>query len=156
MVKHSMKKLFLLCMCSLGLYGTLFPQAPTDTPIASPTAPTAATAATAATSMGAPASSPTAAPGATAGSASSDLADRIHRNLEKKLGRKHGITIDTNDGDQDHDMQEMRNLVAIQIVAIVFLSIFGAPVAIVIMIGIFSMIATRTRQRTIRMMVEKG
>ena len=143
-------------MCSLGLYGSLFPQAPTDTPIAGPTAPMAATAPTAATSVAAPASSPTAALSATASSASSDLADRIHRNLEKKLGRKHGITIDTNDGDQDHDMQEMRNLVAIPIVAIVFLSIFGAPVAIVIMIGIFSMIATRTRQRTIRMMVEKG
>jgi len=53
-------------------------------------------------------------------------------------------------------MEQMRNLVAIPIVAIVFLSIFGAPVAIVIMIGIFSMIATRTRQRTIRMMIEKG
>jgi Domain of unknown function (DUF6249) len=50
----------------------------------------------------------------------------------------------------------MRNLVAIPIVAIVFLSIFGAPVAIVVMIGIFSIIATRMRQRTIRMMVEKG
>ena len=31
MIKHSMKKLFLLCMCSLGLYGSLFPQAPTET-----------------------------------------------------------------------------------------------------------------------------
>ena len=38
MIKHSMKKLFLLCMVSLGLYGTLFPQAPTESPIASPTA----------------------------------------------------------------------------------------------------------------------
>jgi hypothetical protein len=26
MIKHSMKKLFLLCMCSLGLYGSLFPR----------------------------------------------------------------------------------------------------------------------------------
>ena len=50
----------------------------------------------------------------------------------------------------------MRDFIAIPIVAIVFLSIFGAPVAIVIMIGIFSIIATRMRQRTIRMMVEKG
>ena len=32
----------------------------------------------------------------------------------------------------------MRDLMAIPIVAIVFLSIFGAPVAIVVMIGIFS------------------
>ena len=151
-----MKKLFLLCMVSLGLYGTLFPQAPTETPIASPTAATAVTAATAATSIAAPASTPTAAPSATSNSTSADLADKIHRKLEKKLGGKHGITIDTGDKDEDADLQQMRNLVAIPIVAIVFLSIFGAPVAIVVMIGIFSMIATRTRQRTIRMMVEKG
>ena len=151
MIKHSMKKLFLLCMFSLGLYGSLFPQTPTGTPIASPTA---ATGATAATSIAAPAS--TAAPGATSSSVSSDLADKIHRKLEKKLGHKHGIVIDGDDKDEDPDLQQMRNLVAIPIVAIVFLSIFGAPVAIVVMIGIFSIIATRMRQRTIRMMVEKG
>jgi hypothetical protein len=149
MIKHSMKKLFLLCMFSLGLYGTLFPQAPTDTPIASPTAPTAA-----ATALAAPAS--TTVPVATASSASSDLADRIHRKLEKNLGRKHGITIEAGDKDEDHDLQDMRNLVAIPIVAIVFMSIFGAPVLIVMVIGIFALIGNRMRQRTIRMMVEKG
>ena len=142
MIKHSMKKLFLLCMCSLGLYGSLFPQAPTETPIASPTAPTAATAATAATSIAAPASTPTAAPSATSSSASSDLADKIHRKLEKKLGHKHGIIIDGDDKDEDPDLQQMRIFrMAIPIVAIVFLSIFGAPVAIVVLIGIFSIIA---------------
>lgn len=149
-----MKKLFLLSMCLLGLYGTLFPQAPTDTPIASPTAPTASTAATAASSIAAPASTPV--PVATASSASSDLADRIHRKLEKNLGRKHGITIDTGDKDEDADLNEMRNLIAIPIVAIVFMSIFGAPVLIVMVIGIFALIGNRMRQRTIRMMVEKG
>ena len=154
MIKLSMKKLFLLCMCSLGLYGTLFPQAPTDTPIASPTAATAAAAATAATSVAAPVSTP--APVATASSSSSDLADRIHRKLEKELGHKHGITIETGDKDDDHDLQDMRNLVAIPIVAIVFMSIFGAPVLIVMVIGIFALIGNRMRQRTIRMMVEKG
>jgi len=50
----------------------------------------------------------------------------------------------------------MRNLVAIPIVAIVFMSIFGAPVLIVMVIGIFALIGNRMRQRTIRMMVEKG
>jgi hypothetical protein len=59
-----------------------------------PDSPTAATAATAATSIAASASTPTAAPSATSGSASSDLADKIHRKLEKKLGHKHGIIID--------------------------------------------------------------
>jgi Domain of unknown function (DUF6249) len=138
----------------MALAGNLFAQVPTETPIVSPTAPTAATAATAATSIAAPAS--TASPSATSSSASSDLADKIHRKLEKKLGRKHGIIIDGDDKDEDADLQQMRNLVAIPIVAIVFLSIFGAPVAIVAMIGIISLIATRMRQRTIRMMVEKG
>ncbi len=137
-------------MCSLGLYGTLFPQSPTGTAIASPTVPTAVTVATASASM------PTAVPSARSTSTSSDLADRIHRKLEKKLGHKHGITIDTGDKDEDPDLEKMRDFIAIPIVAIVFLSIFGAPVAIVVMVGIFSMIATRMRQRTIRMMVEKG
>jgi len=44
----------------------------------------------------------------------------------------------------------------IPLVGIVFLSIFGAPVLIVIMIGIFALLIGRSRQRTIRMMVEKG
>ncbi len=45
---------------------------------------------------------------------------------------------------------------AIPIVAIVFLTVFGAPVLIVITIGIFALVVSRMRQRTIRMMVEKG
>lgn len=158
MIKHPMNKLFLLYICLMALAGSSFAQVPTETPIASPTASTAATAAAAATSLAVPASTATPTPKATASSASSDLADRIHRKLEKKLGQKHGIIIDGNDKDkdEDEDLQKMRDFIAIPIVAIVFLSIFGAPVAIVVMIGIFSIIATRMRQRTIRMMVEKG
>ena len=142
-------------MCTLGLYGTLFPQAPTETPIASPTVPTAVTAATAATSLAAPASTATPAPKATAGSASSDIADRIHRKLEKKLGGKHGIVIDTNDGDHEGHNDDIPAMI-IPLVGIVFLSIFGAPVLIVVMIGIFALLVSRSRQRTIRMLVEKG
>jgi hypothetical protein len=133
----------------MALAGNLFAQVPTETPIPSPTAPTAATAAT---SIAAPASMPT----ATASSPSSDLAEKIHEKLERKLGRKHGIIIDTGDKDEDADLNEMRNLIAIPIVAIVFMSIFGAPVLIVMVIGIFALIGNRMRQRTIRMMVEKG
>jgi hypothetical protein len=156
-----MKKLFLLCMCLLGLYGTLFPQAPTETPIASPTVPTAATAATAATSLATPASTAapvstaTPAPKATAASPSSDLADRIHRKLEKKLGGKHGIVIDTDDGDHVGHSDDIPAMV-IPLVGIVFLSIFGAPVLIVIVIGAIALLVSRSRQRTIRMLVEKG
>ena len=143
-------------MCSLGLYGTLYPQAPTEAPITSPTAPTAAAAATAATSIAAPASTPTAAPSATSSSTSSDLADRIHRKLEKKLGHKHGIIIDTDDKDNDHVGGSDIPAEVIPLVGIVFLSIFGAPVLIVILIGMFSLLVSRSRQRTIRMLVEKG
>src|SRR5215831_778155 len=156
MTKHLMKKLFLLCICLMALTGSLFAQISTETPIASPTAPTAATAATAAAPIAAPASTATTAPNAPPSSVSSDLADKIHRKLEKKLHSKHGIIIDGGDKDEDADLQEMRNLVAIPIVAIVFLSIFGAPVLIVMVIGIFALIGNRMRQRTIRMMVEKG
>jgi len=151
-IKDIMKKLFLLCICSLALAGSLFGQAPTETPIASPTTTAAATATTSATSIAAPALTST----ATGSSASSDLADRIHRKLEKKLHGKHGITIDTGDKDEDADLEKMRDFIAIPIVAIVFLSIFGAPVLIVATIGIFALIGNRMRQRTIRMMVEKG
>src|SRR6516164_310820 len=153
MIKHSMKKLFLLCMCLLGLYGTLFPQAPTETAIPSPTAATAVTAATAATSLAAPAS--TAAPSATSTSTSSDLADRIHRKLEKKLGHKHGIIIDGDDKDGVGSSKDIPAEI-IPLVGIVFLSIFGAPVLIVILIGLFALLVSRSRQRTIRMLVEKG
>jgi Domain of unknown function (DUF6249) len=132
-----MKKLILLCICSTVLAISVFAQAQTPPPIASP--PVATPTATAAASV-----SPT------------DLADRIQQKLEKKLRGQHGIVIDGSDRDEDADLRKMRDFVAIPIVAIVFLSIFGAPVLIVIMIGLFALLVSRMRQRTIRMMVEKG
>jgi hypothetical protein len=134
-----MKKLILLCICSTVLAISVFAQAPTAPPIASPPAATITPTTT-----------------ATASSYSSDLADRIHQKLEKKFRGKHGIIIDGSDRDEDADLRKMRDFVAIPIVAIVFLSIFGAPVLIVIMIGLFALLVSRSRQRTIRMMVEKG
>jgi len=132
-----MKQLILLCICSVALAISVFAQTPTISPIASPAA---ATATATATVSGSP----------------SDLADRIHQKLEKKLHGHHGITIDTGDKDDDADLRKMRDFIAIPIVAIVFLSIFGAPVLIVILIGIFALMGSRMRQRTIRMMLEKG
>jgi Domain of unknown function (DUF6249) len=150
MIKHSMNKLFLLCICSIALAGSLFAQGSTETPIASPTAATTATAATvgtAATSTATPART------ATESSASSDLAEKIHRKLEKKLGGKHGIIID---GDDHENSKDEIPAMVIPLVGIVFLTIFGAPVLIVVAIGIFALLGSRMRQRTIRMMVEKG
>lgn len=91
----------------------------------------------------------------TASVSPSDLADKIHQKLEKRL-RGHHDVIDGDDRDEDADLRKMREFVAIPIVAIVFLSIFGAPVLIVIMIGMFAFLMSRMRQRTIRLMVEKG
>ena len=141
----------------MALTGSVLAQVPTESPIGSSTTPTALTAATAATAIAASASTPTAAPSATSSSASSDLADRIHRKLEKKLGHKHGIVIDADDKDGDH-VGASKDIPAevIPLVGIVFLSIFGAPVLIVILIGLFALLVSRSRQRTIRMLVEKG
>lgn len=101
-----------------------------------------------------PSAAATASP--TASVSPSDLADRIHQKLEKELSGHHGIVIDRGDHDEEADLRKMREFVAIPIVAIVFLSIFGAPVLIVMMIGMFAFFMSRMRQRTIRMMVEKG
>jgi hypothetical protein len=131
-----MKKLILLCICSLGFAISVFAQAPTASPIASPPA--------------------TATPTASASVSPSDLANKIHQKLEKKLRGHHGITIDAGNKDDDADVRKMRDFVAIPIVAIVFLSIFGAPVLIVVLIGMFALSISRSRQRTIRMLVEKG
>jgi Domain of unknown function (DUF6249) len=139
----NMKKLILLCICSIALAAGLFAQAPTASPIASPPAATVTP-----TTTGTPTTTASVSP--------SDLADRIHQKLEKKLRGHHGITIDTGDKDEDADLRKMRDFIAIPIVAIIFLSIFGAPVLIVIMIGMFTLLVSRMRQRTIRMMVEKG
>ena len=151
-----MKKLILLCICSVALPITLFGQTPTTSPVASPPAGAATATTATATTATATAATATATPTATASTSPSDLADKIHQKLEKKLRGKHGIIIDGGGKDEDADLQKMRDFVAIPIVAIVFLSIFGAPVLIVIMVGIFALLGSRMRQRTIRMMVEKG
>src|SRR5437762_12743874 len=129
-----MKSLMIVCTCSIALAMGLSAQTPAPSP--TPSAP--ATAAVAASV------SP------------SDLADSINQKLTDKFRGQHGITINGGDHDEDADLRKMREFVAIPIVALVFLSIFGAPVLIVIMIGIFAVLMSRTRQRTIRMMVEKG
>jgi len=140
-----MKKLILLYICSAALAASLFAQSPTASPVASP-----------------PAATPIATPNAFGAIASpSDLADRIHQKLEKKFrGKhgKHGIIIGDHDGgeiDLENSHEDIPAMV-IPLVGIVFLTIFGAPVLIVFAIGIFALLVSRSRQRTIRMMVEKG
>ena len=116
-------------ICSIALAMGLSAQTPSPTPLAPTTA------------------------SVTASISRSDLADRIHEKLEKKFRGQHGIMIEGADHEKrNEDIPAM----AIPIVAIVFLTVFGAPVLIVITIGIFALVVSRMRQRTIRMMVEKG
>lgn len=133
-----MNKLILLCICTIALAMSLFAQTPTATPIASASPPAAMAAMT---------------PIATATASSSDLADRIHQKLEKKFRGHHGIVIDSDHHKgSDEDIPAM----VIPLVGIVFMTIFGAPVLIVMTIGLITLLVTRMRQRTIRVMVEKG
>ena len=94
----------------------------------------------------------------TASVSPSSLADKIHQRIEKKLKSHHGIVID-GDKDQDVDLKNVGDLgerLAIPIVAIVFLSIFGAPVLIVAVILYFGFSRSRMQHRTVRMLAEKG
>ena len=129
-----MKRLFIVCISSIALAESLFAQAPTTSPMPSPPATA---------SVPASVSPP-------------DLTDRIQQKVESKLRGHHGIIIDGGNHDEDVDLQKMREFVAIPIVAIVFLSVFGAPVLIVILAGIFALSAQRRRHQTIRMLAEKG
>jgi hypothetical protein len=113
--------------------------------------------------MGQPAPPPPLAPAASASGTASvspaqDLADKIHQRIEKKLKGHHGIVID-GDKDEDVDLKGIGDLgerMAIPIVGIVFMSIFGAPVLIVAVIMYFGFSRNRMMHRTIRMMAEKG
>ena len=129
-----MKTFLIACICSVALSGALLAQGP------SPSA-----AATVAASVS-PSSSP-----------ESDLEKSI-----RKHQRKHfNFTIDDRDataGDgSDHrkgsdDIPEF----VLPIVAIVFLTLFGAPVLIVAVILYFGFSKSRMQHKTIRMLVEKG
>jgi hypothetical protein len=124
-----------LCICSVVLAVTAMAQpAPPPPPPPSPAASASMTA---------------------SASPAQDLADRIHQRIEKKLKGHHGIVIN---GDKDGDRtgaDEIPEFV-VPIVAIVFLTIFGAPVMIVAVIMYFGFSRNRMMHRTIRMMAEKG
>ena len=132
-------KTVILCICSLAMAAAVFGQS-------SPQAQA---------SLATPAASVSPAITGT-GTPPTDLADRIQQKVESKLkGHHHGIVIDGVDkverGGSD-DIPEM----AIPIIAIVFMSVFGAPILIVAVILYFGFSRNRMMHRTVRMMVEKG
>jgi hypothetical protein len=142
----NMKTLFLICVCSLGFALTGLSQNPTVSPGISPAGASP---------------SITASPSATV---ENDLADKIHRRIDKKMKQK-GLHFSIGDDDEkdvvggsssgssSHD--DIPPLV-LPLVGIIFLTVFGAPVLIVGVIMYFGFSRNRMMHRTVRMMVEKG
>ena len=138
----SMKTLFLTCVGCLLFASGGFSQTPSPSLPTSPAPPAAV--------------SPSVSPGVSP--AQSDLADKIQRKIDEKFKRK-GIHFSVGD---DDDVQvgpghhEDVPDAVIPLVAIIFMTIFGAPVLIVAVIMYFGFSRNRMMHRTIRMMVEKG
>jgi Domain of unknown function (DUF6249) len=136
-----MKTLFLTSLCSIALVLSVCGQ--------SPTAP--ATSASAQASAGP--------------SASSDRDDSIESEVARKLKRKFGVDIDVSNGtthisrhhnSDGNDDDDLGGIIAIPIIAIIFSTLFGAPVLVVAAIMFFSYLKSRSLHRTVRSMVEKG
>ncbi len=144
-----MKTLFVTCLGLLALALTSFAQTPTIAPATPPATPST--------------SASIAASASPAATVESDLADRIRERIDKRLTRK-GVhfTVGSDENKRDrtdgigfgHD-EDIPGL-AVPIVAIVFMTVFGAPVLIVAVILYFGFSRNRMMHRTIRMMVEKG
>jgi hypothetical protein len=136
---NTLKSLFLVCTLLTVLAWRVIGQSPTVTPELSPS-PAVSVAPTTSVS-----------PGPTAES-------KLERAIKNKARHHFGVTINDHDDDLDRlgkHADEIPALV-VPIVAVVFLSIFGAPVLIVAVILYFGFSKTRMKHRTIRMLVEKG
>jgi hypothetical protein len=138
-----MKTLFIAYSCSVALALGAFGQSPTMPTIASP-----AQSATPGASV-----TPTA-----SATASNDLSDRIQQRIEKRFKHK-GLHFQVGDDEtakKGTDSNDDIPALAVPIVAVVMLSVFGAPVLIVALIMYFGFSRNRMMHRTIRTMVEKG
>lgn len=158
-----MKTIFLSALCAAAV---TFANAQTPPPPAPPTPPPMATpvpSVAAATSPAvAPVTSPAVAPAPSSSVTARDLAAEIHDRIKGRTHR-HGharITIgDKHDGDDDVNIDgEVPDSVwmAVPIIGIIFSTIFGAPVLIVLIIMLISWSKHRSTQRTVRELVAKG
>jgi Domain of unknown function (DUF6249) len=147
----TMKTFLLGSAASLALACGLCAQTPT--PIA-PSATPLETMTPSATPI--PPASP--APAATS-SVASDMADKIKQKVDRKFKHKgFDITIDGDDNDERGSVHGGGDVPegVFPVVAISVLALFGFPVAIVAIIMLSSWAKSRSLQRTVRMMVEKG
>lgn len=123
------------------------------------------------TPFASPVVSPTIAAGAAVSPAASPSAtteEDLERRIERKVKRGLHITVGDDEEKSDarrRDRDDLRGwdpsdedtaLMAIPIVAIIFTTLFGAPVMIVAVIMFFSYWKQRSLHRTVRMLVEKG
>jgi hypothetical protein len=90
---------------------------------------------------------PTAAP-----TASPDNEEDFDRAIERKIRKHFSVNFDGDHPGHDSDVP----WIAVPIVFIIFLTIFGLPVAVVGIILYFSFSKSRAMHKTVRMMVEKG
>lgn len=132
-----MKTISLSILCALGFAVGAFAQAPALTPGAPP-----------------PATTPTL-------SASATPESQLEQSIKKKQKKHFKFSINDHDEDSDSsasssDSHDDVPWMAIPIVAIIFIMVFGAPVAIVFVIMLMNYFRVRSLHRTVRMMVEKG
>ena len=140
-----MKTTFLTSLCSIALGLSVLGQTPTP-PVTS--VPVQASVAASA-----------------APSATPDSDDSIESRVSRKLKREFGVDIDLSHGtthvsrhhnSDSNDDDDMGGIIAIPIIAIIFSTLFGAPVMVVAAIMFFSYLKSRSLHRTVRSMVEKG
>jgi hypothetical protein len=149
-------KTFLLgAIASLALTRALCAQTPTPiapsaTPLENMTVSATAAPATSPAISTTPAVSP---------SVANELADKIKEKVDRKFKHKgFDITIDGDDHDERGSVHGGGDVPegVFPVVAIAVLAVFGCPVAIVAVIMFSSWAKSRSLQRTVRMMVEKG
>jgi hypothetical protein len=128
-------KTLALCICSIA-FAVMAPAQPPPPPPAAPS-PALSASATASVSPG------------------SNLSDRLHQKLDKKLHGRHGIVIG-DDGDLGEIKSDDVPEFVLPIVVVSLLTVFGAPVLIVALIMYFGFSKNRALHRTVRMMAEKG
>jgi len=133
---NATKTLFLICVCLTVFAWKVIGQSPNVAPQA------------AASPVVSVSPMPSVSPSATT---ESDL----EKSIKHKTKRHFNFMIDGHDKDTEHGDDDIPQMV-FPIVAIVMLTVFGAPVLIVAVIMYFSMSKSRALHRTVRMMVEKG
>ena len=143
-----MKISLLTSLCAVALCLPAWSQIPPGPDATAPEAPSA----TPMVSL-TPSSTASATPVPTISATPDSDDEDIDSKVEKKIRKHLNFTID---GDDHHTANDDVPWIAIPIVFIVFLAIFGTPVMIVAVILYFGFSKNRALHKTVRMMVEKG